>query len=130
MGDLNPGSKNSLCGIHFAPDFIASVPVHGYMAKQSISFLMAANHKQPGGFSVTGFKKRMSAGVPEFYTSPPEADKSEAFICKIQVVIKENNCEAFLPRFGGGSGGDNNICNDGMGATVTGNRHHNQRIRI
>jgi hypothetical protein len=77
------------------------------MAKQNISFLMAATAKQPGGFSVTGFRKRMS-----------------------ELVIKESNHEAFLPRFGGGSGGDNNICNDGMGATVTGNRHHNQRIRI
>jgi hypothetical protein len=47
---------------------------------------------------------------------------------RVQVGIKESSHEAFLWRFGGGSGGDNNICNDGMGATVTGNRHHNQRI--
>jgi hypothetical protein len=43
---------------------------------------------------------------------------------------KGPNFEALLQRFGGGSGGDNYICNDGMGATVTGNRHHYQRIRI
>jgi hypothetical protein len=108
VGELNPGCKNSLCGIHFAPVFIANVSAHGNMAKQNISFLMAANHKQPGGFSVTGFRKRMSE----------------------LVVIKESNHEAFLPRFGGGSGGDNYICNDGMGANVAGNRHHYQRIRI
>jgi hypothetical protein len=45
-----------------------------------------------------------------------------------EVLIKERDNVAFLPRFGGGSGGRNNICNDGMGATAAGNRHHNQRI--
>jgi hypothetical protein len=37
VGDLSPGSKNSLCGIHFAPDFIASVP--GMATWQSKTFL-------------------------------------------------------------------------------------------
>jgi hypothetical protein len=68
---------------------------------------MAVNQDQPGGFSVKGFGKRIS-----------------------EVAIKGENHEALLPRFGGGSGGYNYICNDGMGATVTGNRHHYQRIRI
>ena len=44
--------------------------------------------------------------------------------------IKEIIYAANLYRFGGGSGGSMYICNDGMGATVTGNRHHKQRIRI
>jgi hypothetical protein len=93
-------------------------------------FWMSVNQDQPGGFSVTGFGKRMSEGLPQFCTNPPAANKPEAFIGKIQVVMKGCKNEAFLPCFGGGSGGVNYICNDGMGATVTGNRHHYQRIRI
>jgi hypothetical protein len=40
---------NALCGIHFAPDSIASVLAYGNMAKKTISFWMAGDHKQPGG---------------------------------------------------------------------------------
>jgi hypothetical protein len=93
---------NALCGIHFAFDSIASP----WQNKPDLfRWLETANSR--GGFWVPGSGKQMS-----------------------EFVIKENNHEAFLPRFGGGSGGYNYKCNDGMGATGTGNRHHNQRIRI
>ncbi len=91
MGELNPGCTNSLCGIHFAPDYFAGVPGHGIMAKQNISFLMAANHKQPGGFSVTGFRKRMSELVPEFCTSRRLLSaRRRTLILKIRCVIQRN----------------------------------------
>jgi hypothetical protein len=92
------GRMNVSSGIHFAPGFIAN-------RWQSKTFFL--NGWKPitaGGFSVTGFGKNVGG-----------YRKGEDYV-------------AFLPRFGGGSGGYNNIYNDGMGATATGNRHHNQRI--
>jgi hypothetical protein len=43
------------CGIHFASYFFDSVLAYCKMAKHDISFWMAGNDKQPGGFSITGF---------------------------------------------------------------------------
>jgi hypothetical protein len=41
---------DSLCGIHFAPYFFAGMLADCNMAKYDISFWMAGNEKQPGGF--------------------------------------------------------------------------------